>query len=204
MNLPEAKAVGTVLAELELVSDFSGEDAFSVTFRVPDLSGITDQAVTLAIFLPLDPDNDPSIVINNAFQITAAGTFPWWLILLGLGGLAIGGGDDGGGGGGPCFIATAAYGTPLAGEIETLRAVRDAFLLDNAFGTAFVDTYYRVSPAIADVVAQSPMLAAAVRIILTPVVFLGKLLLAAPALSILSVGLTMGMFWMLRRRSRKA
>ncbi len=85
-----------------------------------------------------------------------------------------------GGGGGSCFIATAAYGTPMAQEIDTLRAVRDTYMLNNVLGTTFVDTYYRLSPAVADKVAEHPMLAATVRVILTPFVLLGKLILAAP------------------------
>ncbi len=66
-------------------------------------------------------------------------------------------------GGGNCFIATAAYGTPLAEELNALRALRDERLLTNAAGRAFVDTYYRLSPALAERVAESPGLAAAVR-----------------------------------------
>ena len=111
------------------------------------------------------------------------------------------GGDSGGGGGGPCFIATAAYGTPMAAEIDTLRDVRDSYLLTNSAGTAFVDTYYRVSPAIADVVASSPALAALVRVLLGPVIFLGKVALAMPMLTAL-VGLSLGAAFMLRRRAR--
>ena len=85
-----------------------------------------------------------------------------------------------GGGSSTCFIATAAYGTPMATEIDTLRAVRDTYMMNNVIGSAFVDTYYRLSPAIADKVAESPVLAAAVRAILTPFVLVGKLILAAP------------------------
>src|SRR5213079_2020441 len=33
--------------------------------------------------------------------------------------------------GGACFIATAAYGTPLDGQIDTLRSVRDRFMIGN-------------------------------------------------------------------------
>ncbi|HIA48238.1 MAG TPA: hypothetical protein EYN96_09805 [Candidatus Hydrogenedentes bacterium] len=95
-----------------------------------------------------------------------------------------GAGASSGGGSGSssstCFIATAAYGTPMAAEIDTLRAVRDMYLLNNVAGSAFVDTYYRLSPAVADKVAESPMLAALVRALLTPFVLLGKLILAAP------------------------
>ena len=80
----------------------------------------------------------------------------------------------GGGGGGGCFIAAAAYGTPMANEIDVLRAVRDDYLLGTSLGSLFVEMYYRVSPPIADVVAQNPPLAALVRLLLVPVIALAN------------------------------
>jgi len=75
-----------------------------------------------------------------------------------------------GGGESPCFIATAAYGTPLAGDLDVLRAFRDEWLLSNSFGTAFTDVYYRVSPALADIVAGHGVLAAATRMLISGLV----------------------------------
>ena len=91
---------------------------------------------------------------------------------------------------GDCFIATAAYGTPMAGEVGALRGVRDAYLLTNVFGTAFVDIYYRVSPPIADIVRESPGLRVVVRLMLLPIILLSSALLAAPLSTLLvpSVG----------------
>jgi hypothetical protein len=71
--------------------------------------------------------------------------------------------SGGGGGGSGCFIATAAYGTPLEVEIDSLRAIRDARLLTNPMGAAFADAYYRVSPPIAQLVSQHATLRTAVR-----------------------------------------
>lgn len=98
-------------------------------------------------------------------------------------GIAAGSGGGGGGGGGPCFIATAAYGTPLADSVDVLRAFRDVFLLSNPLGSAMVETYYRVSPAMADFVAASPGLAIVVRMLLWPVVAALRLFMAAPIIS---------------------
>ena len=50
---------------------------------------------------------------------------------------------------GSCFIATAAYGTPMAEEIQILRRYRDEFLLQTLPGKLVVDCYYRWSPPIA-------------------------------------------------------
>lgn len=74
-------------------------------------------------------------------------------------------------GSGGCLIATAAYGTPLAREIDVLRMKRDRRLLTNALGTAFVDTYYRMSPPVADRIASSAALKSLTRLLLRPVLW---------------------------------
>jgi hypothetical protein len=70
----------------------------------------------------------------------------------------------------PCFIATAAYGTPLAGEIQILREFRDKYLVTNPLGQALVNLYYRVSPPIAQFITQHSSLKPIVRSALVPVV----------------------------------
>ncbi len=62
-----------------------------------------------------------------------------------------------------CFIATAAYGTDDAPEVEQLRRLRDERLLKSTLGTLLVRLYYRVSPPIARLVARKPRLRTAVR-----------------------------------------
>jgi hypothetical protein len=76
----------------------------------------------------------------------------------------------GGGGGGGCFIATAAFGSSMAGQLDALRATRDTHLLTNPLGSAFTDLYYRLSPPVADVIAQHDTLRATVRRVLSPVI----------------------------------
>lgn len=70
----------------------------------------------------------------------------------------------------PCFVATAAYGSPMDGRIGALRRFRDRYLLTNVPGRLFVDTYYTVGPAMADAIRQSDAARAVVRGALTPVV----------------------------------
>ncbi|RLC65027.1 MAG: hypothetical protein DRI01_02220 [Chloroflexi bacterium] len=83
-----------------------------------------------------------NITMNDNYSITADfsfGPFPW------------------------CFIATAAYGTDTAKEIDILREFRDEFLLSNSLGAKFVSFYYKISPPIADFISQHEALRTVVR-----------------------------------------
>jgi len=78
------------------------------------------------------------------------------------------------GGSSKCFIATAAYGTPMASEVRYLRAFRDQYLLTSEAGRQFVDMYYRYSPAAADWLRSHDGMRAAVRSMLSPLVALSR------------------------------
>jgi hypothetical protein len=76
-------------------------------------------------------------------------------------------------GSGGCFIATAAYGTPTAKQIDLLREFRDVVLLKSTVGSQFVALYYRVSPPIADFVAENELLTTLVReLLVDPIVWI--------------------------------
>jgi hypothetical protein len=70
----------------------------------------------------------------------------------------------------PCFIATAAYDTPVADEIQILREFRDGYLLTNPLGQALVYFYYWVSPPLAEFITEYPSLKPIVRTVLVPAV----------------------------------
>ncbi|MCH7958582.1 MAG: exo-alpha-sialidase [Candidatus Hydrogenedentes bacterium] len=104
---------------------------------------------------------------------------------------------------GGCFIATAAYGTPLDARLDALREFRDGTLLANTLGSAFVDTYYRVSPVLADRVAENPAFAAVTRLFLTPIVALVSVFGAHPnGIAILFVCTFASALLLIRRRLR--
>jgi len=67
-----------------------------------------------------------------------------------------------------CFIATAAYGSVMARELDGLRAVRDRLLLTNPLGRLGVAIYYAMSPPIARAIAADDRLRAGVRWLLAP------------------------------------
>jgi PKD repeat protein len=62
-----------------------------------------------------------------------------------------------------CFIATTAYGTPTAEQIDVLREFRDVVLLESAAGSQFVAIYYQLSPPVAEFIAGNELLRTLVR-----------------------------------------
>ena len=74
--------------------------------------------------------------------------------------------------GGGCLIATAAYGTELAPQVQLLREVRDNTVMSTnsgiAFMTGFNQLYYSFSPTIADWERENPVFQESVRLFITP------------------------------------
>jgi hypothetical protein len=107
-----------------------------------------------------------------------------------------------------CFIATAAYGTPMAEEIQILREFRDEYLLTNPVGRAFVDFYYKVSPPIAEFITEHPGLKPIVRAGLVPAVAMSTIAVNTTAVEkaaiagLLVLVLATLAVWAKRRRGR--
>ncbi len=71
---------------------------------------------------------------------------------------------------GVCFIATAAYGSPMVTELDTLRGFRDTRLEPNRVGRKLVRLYYTLSPPVASIISRSEGMRALVRLNLDPVI----------------------------------
>jgi parallel beta-helix repeat protein len=63
-----------------------------------------------------------------------------------------------------CFIATAAYGSDTAKELDILREFRDTVLLPNSLGVRLVSFYYRIGHPIANLMSQHEVFRTVVRV----------------------------------------
>jgi len=74
--------------------------------------------------------------------------------------------------GGGCLIATAAFGSEMAPQVQFLREIRDGTVLSTHSGTAFMtgfnQFYYSFSPYVADYERENPVFKEAVKVTLTP------------------------------------
>jgi len=74
--------------------------------------------------------------------------------------------------GGGCLIATAAFGSEMAPQVQFLREIRDNTVLQTQSGTSFMtgfnQFYYSFSPVVADYERENPTFKEIVKITLTP------------------------------------
>ena len=74
--------------------------------------------------------------------------------------------------GGGCLIATAAFGSEMAPQVQFLRELRDNTVLQtqsgSSFMTGFNQFYYSFSPAVADLERENPAFKETVKLALTP------------------------------------
>jgi len=92
-----------------------------------------------------------------------------------------------GGGGGGCFIATTAYGSTNHPAVTVLRRFKDEVLMELPTGRAFVRSYYRYSPQVAQWMEGNRWTGPLVRMLLFPVVLMVWILLNPGWLLILLV-----------------
>ncbi|HPD57419.1 MAG TPA: S8 family serine peptidase [Smithellaceae bacterium] len=115
--------------------------------------------------------------------------------------------SPGGGGssGNMCFIATAAFGSPMEKHVRILRDFRDRYLLKNGTGKAFVELYYKMSPPLASIIAQNSALRLLTRAGLMPIIGAAYLSLYLGVWSTLLLMIAFiititAIFWITRRK----
>ncbi len=76
--------------------------------------------------------------------------------------------------GGGCLIATAAFGSEMAPQVQLLREIRDGKVMSTATGASFMtgfnQLYYSFSPTIADMERDNPAFKELVKIGITPMI----------------------------------
>lgn len=77
-----------------------------------------------------------------------------------------------------CFIATAAFGSDMAPEVQSFRDFRNKYLLTNSLGRNFVKLYYKYSPFYANLIAESEISKTIVRAALWPLLFFARMSVA--------------------------
>jgi len=121
---------------------------------------------------------------------------------------------------GGCLIATAAYGTELAPQVQFLREIRDNTVMSTASGTSFMTgfnaVYYSFAPTVANWEKENPMFQEVVRVFITPMIYSLSIMSLADSgsevevlgLGISVIALNLGMYiaapaivvWQVRKR----
>ena len=104
-----------------------------------------------------------------------------------------------------CFIATAAYGSPIDPHVEILRKFRDKYLVTNKLGRCFVNLYYSYSPKLAKYISKHGILKEVTRLCLLPIIGLSWVILklGLTATIVLIVFFSGGLTHILRLRRKK-
>ncbi|NIM59041.1 MAG: DUF1565 domain-containing protein [Candidatus Aminicenantes bacterium] len=109
---------------------------------------------------------------------------------------------------GGCFIATAAYGSPLHSCVKILRDFRDTYLVPSKLGRKFVELYYKYSSYLANFIAKHKILKVTIRINLLPlVVFSYSMLHFGPTITAFMLAFVFALpiffIWFYRRKLRR-
>jgi hypothetical protein len=138
------------------------EDNFAsaneVTFDVDVVSAGQAQALTLKDLLPETRYTVAVRAFDNCHNISPITTTTFTTAARKIGEVDA------------CFIATAAYGSLLANDVEMLRRFRDMLLKRSVLGEIAVETYYTFGPPVAGVIGESDLLRSTARDLLTPIV----------------------------------
>ena len=128
----------------------------------PVVDETPEQTQTEVIAIDDEPDVDEEPVMESAEPVCGTGT------VLKNGVCVVEDKKKGGG----CLIATAAFGSEMAPQVQFLREIRDNTVLQTESGTSFMtgfnQFYYSFSPIVADYERENPAFKEAVKIAITP------------------------------------
>ncbi len=132
---------------------------------------VLDGQVGVVSYLPEAEGTAVGLTSQQGTIITASGEFEklestppaWWEDEFYSEVQNAGSPSDGGKSDSSCFIATAAYGSETASQLDTFRAFRDNALMKSKPGRWLVSTYYSLSPPVADFIADREELRTVVR-----------------------------------------
>lgn len=179
----------------------------TVTYQAPVIVGIsydpdTPNPQNLRLFHWLGSrwvDVTTSVDTDNHIVWGVAERLSWWFV----GGPSVSAGEQF-----DRLIATAAYGSPLAEEVVTLRAYRDRYLLTNPVGSWLVSLYYRYGPPVGEFVDENPALKPVVKVALLPPLALANVSVhtntahkAAISVSIILIGVSTGLILVRRNNA---
>ena len=128
-----------------ITTDFGGN--FDLQFRIPQTATLGDYQVVVSVAI-----NNVPVINTITFEVVEKTDVK----------------EKKGG----CLIATAAFGSEMAPQVQFLREIRDNTVLQtesgSAFMTGFNQFYYSFSPAVADYERENPAFKEAVKLTLTP------------------------------------
>ena len=127
-----------------------------------DQTPVEEPVQTEVIEIDEEPDVDEEPVMESSQPVCGSGT-----VLKN--GVCVAEDKKKGGG---CLIATAAFGSEMAPQVQFLREIRDNTVLQTESGTSFMtgfnQFYYSFSPVVADYERENPAFKEAVKIAITP------------------------------------
>ena len=133
-----------------ITTDFGGN--FELQFRIPQTATLGDYQIITNVVV-----DDVPTINTITFEVVEKGDKVTQVAKEKKGG---------------CLIATAAFGSEMAPQVQFLREIRDNTVLQtesgSAFMTGFNQFYYSFSPTVADYERENPAFKEAVKMTLTP------------------------------------